>query len=82
MRFGHGTRLARTIMAATLGVGGALAVPALALAADAPSAPQSPFTAFGALAILCVMAVVLFLVGLYGVRGAVHDARIEHESEE
>ena len=80
MRFGP--TAARTMAAAVLGAACALAVPALALAADGESAPESPFTAFGALAIICVMAVALFLLGLYGVRGAVRDARIEHDAEE
>jgi Na+/melibiose symporter-like transporter len=82
MRLGTTARRARMIMAAALGVVVALAVPALALAAEGDSAPPSPFSAFGALAIICVMAVALFVLGLFGVRGAVRDARIEHDAEE
>lgn len=82
MRFGPTAPGARMMVAAALGVAFALSVPALAFAAEGDSAPPSPFSAAGALAIICVMAVTLFLLGLFGVRGAVRDARIEHDSEE
>jgi len=82
MRFDPTTRLARAAAAAmVVGIGGALAVPTIALAADGASAPPSEFSAAGALAIISVMAIVLFLLGLYGVRGAAHDARIEHDAD-
>ena len=76
-------RRTRAVVAAALGLAGALASPALALAAgEGESAPQSPLTVGAVLAIICVMAVVLFLFGLLGVRGAATDAKVEHDAKE
>ena len=76
-------RRTRAAVAVALGLAGALALPALVLAAEGgESAPTSPITVGGALAIICVMAVVLFLVGLLGVRGAATDAKVEHDAKD
>jgi Na+-driven multidrug efflux pump len=75
-------RRTRAAVAVALGLVGALALPALALAAEGESAPESPLTVGAALAIICVMAVVLFLFGLLGVRGAATDAKVEHDAKD
>ncbi|MCU0504561.1 MAG: hypothetical protein MUE82_02110 [Chloroflexi bacterium] len=76
-------RRTRAAVAVAVGLVGALALPAIALAAEeGASAPPSPLTVGGALAIICVMAVVLFVLGLAGVRGAATDAKVEHDAKD